>query len=88
MMTTEIKENEEVDNLPDLIKHNDDTDSDNDSNKEAKIETKQLAQKKTGSHPEMIIALPIAPGSKKNKTMQCLLDMCATGSLMDPKFFR
>eukprot|EP00957_Ditylum_brightwellii_P176078 13407587-Ditylum_brightwellii.AAC.1 len=31
--------------------------------------------------------MPVAPGSKKMKTMRCLLDMCATGSLMDPKFF-
>ena len=45
------------------------------------------AEDTTPGHPETIIAMPVAPGSKKMKTVRCLLDMCATGSLMDPKFF-
>eukprot|EP00957_Ditylum_brightwellii_P034946 2648746-Ditylum_brightwellii.AAC.1 len=35
-------------------------------------------------HPETIIAMPIAPSSKKMKTVHGLLDMCTTLLLMDP----
>eukprot|EP00957_Ditylum_brightwellii_P108932 8310036-Ditylum_brightwellii.AAC.1 len=54
---------------------------------ESNSEQEEEAKDTTPRHPETIIAMPVAPESKKMKTVCCLLDMCATGLLMDPKFF-
>eukprot|EP00957_Ditylum_brightwellii_P060234 4574371-Ditylum_brightwellii.AAC.2 len=59
-------------NIPDIK-------SDNELEEEPKEETPR--------NPEIILAMPVAPGSKKMKTVHCLLDMCAISLLMDPNFF-
>eukprot|EP00957_Ditylum_brightwellii_P063130 4791955-Ditylum_brightwellii.AAC.1 len=51
-------------------------------------EPEEEAKDKTPGHPETIIAMPVSPGSKKMKTVRCLLDMSATGLLMNPQFFK
>eukprot|EP00957_Ditylum_brightwellii_P017985 1355203-Ditylum_brightwellii.AAC.1 len=54
------------------------------SNSKPEEETKD----KTPRHPETTIAIPVALGSKKMKTVRCLLDMCTAGLLMDTNFFK
>eukprot|EP00957_Ditylum_brightwellii_P179500 13674473-Ditylum_brightwellii.AAC.1 len=55
---------------------------------ESNNELEEEAKEETPGHPETIIAMPaVVLGSKKMKTLPCLLDMCATSSFMDPKFF-
>eukprot|EP00957_Ditylum_brightwellii_P166636 12684799-Ditylum_brightwellii.AAC.2 len=67
-----------------------DNDSDGKLNKEIEGRsdsgTKDKITEKSMGHPETILALPMAPCPKKIKTVRCLLGICVTSSLMDPKF--
>eukprot|EP00957_Ditylum_brightwellii_P204779 15340837-Ditylum_brightwellii.AAC.1 len=86
-LTEKVKRGESNDNKEYMMTLKDSTINLDTTDIESNSKPEEDAKDATIRHPETIITMPVAPGSKKIKTMPCLLDMCATGSLMDPKFF-
>eukprot|EP00957_Ditylum_brightwellii_P074274 5643643-Ditylum_brightwellii.AAC.1 len=71
MMNARVEACKETDiDLPDLIKNDHNTDLDKNSDNEANVEINWMTHKKTTSQSETIKAIPVAPGSKKNMTVQ------------------